>query len=79
MQVGGKNSRDDKKSLLNNYAKYSTVGFQMFAIIAAFTYVGYKIDEQRQAKTPLATALLSLVGVLIALYVVIRTLRKIKS
>lgn len=73
-----KNSLDSKKALLNNYAKYSAVGFQMFAIIGAFAYAGYKIDKNRQAETPLATAFLSLAGVLIALYIVIRTLRKIK-
>ncbi|MGV3510310.1 MAG: AtpZ/AtpI family protein [Sphingobacteriaceae bacterium] len=68
-----------RRGLLNSYAQYSAIGFQMFVIIGAFAYAGYKIDENRQAKTPLATAFFSLIGVFIGLYLVIRTIRKIKS
>lgn len=67
------------RSALSNYARYSALGFQMFFIIGAFTYAGYKIDESRGATTPLATAFLSLAGVFIALYIVLRTIRKIRS
>jgi hypothetical protein len=68
-----------RKGLLNSYAKYSAMGFQMFLVIGVFTYAGYKIDEGRQAKMPLATAFLSLAGVFIALYLIIRSIKKIKS
>lgn len=67
-----------RKGLLNSYAKYSAMGFQMFLVIGVFTYAGYKIDERRQAKVPLATAFLSLAGVFIALYLIIRSIRRIK-
>ena len=69
----------NRKNLLNSYAQYSAMGFQMFVIIGAFTYAGYKIDENRQAKTPLATAFLSLAGVFIALYIIVRSIKKMKS
>jgi hypothetical protein len=70
---------EKRKSLLGSYAQYSAMGFQMFVIIGVFTYAGYKIDENRQAKTPLATAFLSLAGVFIALYVIVRSIKKMKS
>ncbi len=70
---------EKRKRLLNSYAQYSAMGFQMFVIIGAFTYAGYKIDEKRQAKTPLATAFLSLAGVFIALYIIVRSIKKMKS
>ncbi|MBU0696326.1 MAG: AtpZ/AtpI family protein [Bacteroidetes bacterium] len=72
---------DEKKSLkkekppLNNYIKYSGLGFQMVGIIGVFTFAGYKIDESRQSKIPLFTAFLSLLGVIIALYIVFRGLK----
>lgn len=69
----------EKISALNSYAKYSALGLQMFAVIGAFTYAGYKIDENRKAETPLATAFFSLAGVFIALYLVIRSIKKLKS
>lgn len=79
MQEDENKNQIEKKGLLSSYAKYSAMGFQMFVIIGAFTYAGYKIDENRQAKTPLATAFLSLAGVFIALYIIVRSIRKLKS
>jgi hypothetical protein len=67
-----------RKGLMNSYAQYSAMGFQMFLIIGGFTYAGYKIDESRQSETPLFTAFLSLAGVFIALYLVIRSIKKMK-
>jgi len=66
----------DKKAALNSYARYSALGFQMFGIIGIFTYIGYRIDEAQQTKTPLYTAGLALLGVFIALYLVIRSIKK---
>lgn len=63
------------KKVITKYAKYSGLVFQMIAIIGAFTFAGYKIDQARQAKTPLATAFLSLAGVIISLYLVIRSIK----
>lgn len=62
----------EEKPPLNNYVKYSSLGFQMFGIIGVFTFTGYKIDESLVSKTPLFTAFLSLLGVVIALYIVFK-------
>ncbi len=72
------NDQQEKK-MLNNYVRYSGMGFQMIVIIGLFTYLGYYIDEKRQSATPLFTALLSLAGVCIALYLVIRSVKNLKS
>ena len=60
---------------INAYARYSAMGFQMIAIIGMFTFIGYKIDESANHPTKWVTALLSLVGVFISLYIVIRSVK----
>ena len=71
-----KNEQDENdRNPLNAYAKYSGLGFQMIAIIGVFTYAGYKIDESAHHQQKWVTAILSLAGVFISLYVVIRSVR----
>ena len=64
-----------EKQALNSYIKYSALGFQMIGIIGLFTYAGYKIDQVQQTKTPIYTGLSSLMGVLVSLYVVFKSLK----
>ena len=64
-----------EKQEVNSYIKYSGIGFQMIGIIGAFTYAGYKLDQNQQTKTPIYTGLLSLLGVIISLYVIIKGLK----
>ncbi|MGZ3925947.1 MAG: AtpZ/AtpI family protein [Mucilaginibacter sp.] len=61
---------------LNAYAKYSGLGFQMIAIIGLFTYAGLKIDQSANHHVKWVTAILSLTGVFISLYIVIVSLKK---
>ncbi len=61
---------------LKTYARYAGIGFQMFAVIGLFTFIGYQLDKKREAELPLLTALFSLAGVCIALYQVIKTVTK---
>ncbi len=76
---GAGNNEENAKRNVNSYVKYSALGFQMFAIIAVFAFVGYKIDEYRQTQTPVYTAFLCLAGVFVALYQVIRSIKSNKS
>ena len=69
-----KNEQDDKP--MSAYAKYSGMGFQMIAIIGIFTFAGYKIDQAAHHPVRWVTAILSLVGVLVSLYIVIVSLKK---
>jgi F0F1-type ATP synthase assembly protein I len=64
-----------EKPALNSYIKYSALGFQMIGIIGVFTYIGYYIDESQNNKTPIFTGILSLFGVIVSLYLVLRGLK----
>ena len=61
---------------LGKYAYFSGVGFQMLAIIGVFTYIGYRIDQSREAETPVWTALFAFAGVCISMYTVIRAVTR---
>ena len=60
---------------INAYGKYTGVAFQMIVIIGVFAFAGYKIDEAARHGTKWVTAVLSLAGVFIALYIVIRSVK----
>ncbi|TDG37849.1 AtpZ/AtpI family protein [Pedobacter changchengzhani] len=67
---------NEEPKKINNAIKYSAMGFQMFATIGLLTFIGYKIDEHRQSKTNIITALFALAGVAIALYQAIKQVTK---
>lgn len=69
------NDDGDKKKAAS-FAKYTGIAFQMLATIGVFAFIGYKIDEHRQSEKSIFTALLGLVGVVLSLYQVIRSLNK---
>ncbi|MFA7272342.1 MAG: AtpZ/AtpI family protein [Crocinitomicaceae bacterium] len=55
----------------SKYAKYSSLGIQMGITIAGLTWLGTFLDTKYATK-PLWTVILSLSGVAIALYLVIK-------
>lgn len=67
-------NKDNNDNPVNNYIKYSAIGFQMVCIIGAMCFAGYKLDEHYKHGIPWATAALSLAGVFISLYIVIRSI-----
>ena len=62
-----------KDKPLQSYAVYSNMGIEMAVLIAAGVFGGIKLDEWLNL-SPLFTILLSLFGVGIAMYVMIKTL-----
>ena len=70
------NEQNKDKRPVNNYLKFTGMGFQMLATIGLFTFIGYKIDESAQHTTKWVTAILSLAGVFVSLYLVIRSLKE---
>lgn len=66
---------DDNGSNANSVAKFTGVAFQMAAIIGLFAFAGYKIDQAANHTTKWVTAILSLIGVCISLYIVIKSLK----
>ena len=69
---GEKEGRKDMKQRVNAYAKYSAMGVQMGLIIGASAWLGQYLDELNEMETPLFTLGLSLVGVALALYFVLK-------
>ncbi len=61
-----------KNNSLNSYAKYSSIAFQMFAIIGIGSFIGVKIDEYYGDVNKLWTIILSLSSTIIAVIFVIR-------
>lgn len=62
----------DQKKQLKNYARFSSIGIQMLAIIGLGTFIGVKLDENFPNKNNLYTLILSLSAVIIAIIYVIR-------
>ncbi len=75
MPENEENNEDEVGKPLSAYAKYSSIGFQMVVIIGIFTFAGYKIDEAGKHDVKWATAILALIGVFIALFIVIRSVK----
>lgn len=62
----------------SNFAKYTGVAFQMLATIGLMAFIGYKIDEHRGSKQQVFTAIFGLIGVIVSLVQVVRSLNKNK-
>lgn len=62
----------EKSKSLNNYARYSSIAFQMFAIIGIGAFIGVKLDDAFPNKHNLYTIFLSLAFVIFAIVFVIR-------
>ena len=54
------------------YFRYSSMAFQMAATIGIFVFAGYELDKHFNLKGPYCTIALSLVGVGVSLFGVIR-------
>jgi F0F1-type ATP synthase assembly protein I len=68
---------DQKKRLLNSYARYSGMAFQMLAIILLGVFAGFKLDHWLNIK-PILTIVFSFGSVVLAIYYVTRDLLKKK-
>lgn len=66
----------EKKKAVGSFAKYSSISFQMLVTIGLFAFGGYKLDAYMENETRILTALLSLTGVVISLYQIVRQLNK---
>jgi hypothetical protein len=70
-----KNEQDELEKEGNAYVKYTGMAFQMVCIIGIMAYAGYKIDESAAHTTRWVTAIMSLAGVFISLYLMIRSVK----
>lgn len=76
IMIDFKENKERKEA--TNFARYSGIAIQMLAIIGIMTFIGYKIDENRESKQQVFTAIFGLVGVVISLIQVVRSLNKNK-
>ena len=68
-----------QKNKLNAYAKYSGLAIQMGVIICIGVFGGQYIDKLVGFKTPWFTIFLSLLGVFVSLYIVIKEVIKLNK
>ncbi len=66
----------NKRPPLENYARYSNMAFQMFAIIGIGVFGGVKLDQWLKIGFPVFTIILSILSVAAAIYSVIKDLLK---
>ncbi|MDD2412687.1 MAG: AtpZ/AtpI family protein [Bacteroidales bacterium] len=65
-----------RNNRLKDYAKYSSLAFQMMSIIVIGTFGGLKLDQYTSIKFPIFTLCLSLLSVFIAIYIGIKDFLK---
>jgi F0F1-type ATP synthase assembly protein I len=67
-----KNPKNLQNKGIQDFAKYSSIAFQMIGIILITVWGGVKLDKLTGWNTPVFTIVLSLLGVFGAIYTVIR-------
>lgn len=72
-----KNQETTAKSL-SNYAKYSSLAFQMIAIILIGVFGGIKLDRWLEFRFPVFTVVLSLLATGLAVYYGIKDFLRMK-
>lgn len=61
------NLQKNNKKKFDNFIRYSGLGFEMMAIIAIFTFAGYKIDQWMENEFKGFTLGLMILSVIIAI------------
>lgn len=64
------------KNKLHNYARYSSIAFQMGIITVAGVWGGMELDKLLNTEFPFMTVVLSLLSVGLAIYISIKDLIK---
>lgn len=62
-----------------NFIRFTTIAFQMIGAIGFFSWLGYFLDQKADSKNPWWTICLSLFGVVISIYLVIREVIKMSK
>ncbi len=71
-------SENPKRSSLNALARYSGMAFQIAATIVVCLFIGKWLDNKIPMSFPVFTTVLTIVGVFLGVYFVIRDLLKQK-
>ncbi len=65
-----------KKKSLDDYARYSSIAFQMLIIILIGVFGGIKLDEWLKLSVPVFTIVFSILAVFLSIYTVTKDLLK---
>ncbi len=65
-----------EKKALNAYARYTSIAFQMLAIILVGVFGGRELDRWLELSFPVFTLILTILGVVLAIFTVIKDLLK---
>jgi len=65
-----------EKKWLKEYGKYSSLGFQMMFVILAGAFAGHYLDQYLENSKPVLTIILTLFGLIIALYILFKSISK---
>ncbi len=68
-----------KKNNVNNFIKYTNIGFEMLAVILLGVFGGQKLDEVFGMDKPVCTVVVSLFAVFAAIYLAIKDFIKFKD
>ncbi len=69
---------NNSKNKFDNFVRYSSLGFEMMAIIGGFTFLGYKIDQWMKNEFKGFTLVLAIFSVIVAIVYGTRSLLKKK-
>jgi len=69
-----KTNRSKSKKYLDSYARYTSIAFQMLAIILIGVFGGIKLDEWLELKFPVFTVILTILSVVLAIYYTVKDL-----
>jgi F0F1-type ATP synthase assembly protein I len=75
-QTQSSNQKKKRINKLNDFAKYSSLSFQMIFIVMAGVFAGIYLDKWIAWKFPLFTMLLSIAGIVLAIYYAIKDFLK---
>jgi hypothetical protein len=79
MDQKNQNELQKKSKNLGNYARYSSLAFQMIAILGLGVWGGIKLDSLLNMSFPLFTVILSFVSVLLAIYSGLKDFLRMKN
>ncbi len=77
--MGSNNQIQKKKERLNNYSRFSGVGFQMLATIGVGVWGGVKLDNIYPNNYQVFTVICALISIGVALYLVIKQVTKFSN
>jgi len=60
----------------NGFIRYSTMAFEMVAVIGIFTFVGWKLDRWLENKFPVFLLIFTLSGVFTGIYTALKDFLK---